>query len=102
MELCLTGDMMGAEEAAMRGLVSRVVPADELVAEAIAIGVKIAKKSTPTIAMAKECVNQAEEQSLSQGLRFERVMFQATFATNDQTEGMNAFAEKRKPTWTHD
>ena len=57
MELCLTGDMMGAEEAAQRGLVSRVVPADQLVDEAIAIGEKIAQKSTPSIAMAKECVN---------------------------------------------
>lgn len=57
MELCLTGDFMNAEEAAMRGLVSRVVPSDQLVDEAIAIGVKIASKSAPSIAMAKECVN---------------------------------------------
>jgi len=65
MELCLTGDMMGAEEAASRGLVSRVVPADQLVPEAIKIGVKIAKKSAPSISLAKECVNQAEELGLA-------------------------------------
>jgi len=102
MELCLTGDMMDAEEAAMRGLVSRVVPTDQLVDEAIAIGEKIAKKSSPCIAMAKECVNQAEELGLAQGLLFERRVFQATFGTNDQKEGMGAFAEKRKANWTHD
>ena len=89
MELCLTGDMMGAQEAADRGLVSRVVPIDKLVEEAIAIGVKIASKSAPSIAMAKECVNQAEELGLSQGLLYERRMFQATFGTNDQKEGMS-------------
>ena len=102
MELCLTGDMMGAEEAAQRGLVSRVVPADDLVDEAIAIGAKIASKSTPSIAMAKECVNQAEELGLAQGLLFERRVFQSCFATNDQKEGMTAFAEKRSANWTHD
>lgn len=101
MELCLTGDMMDAEEAAMRGLVSRVVPVDQLVDEAIAIGQKIAKKSAPSIAMAKECCNQAEEMGLSQGLRYERRMFQATFGTKDQKEGMAAFSEKRKPNWTN-
>lgn len=83
MELCLTGDMMGAEEAASRGLVSRVVPAAELVDEAIAIGNKIAMKSAPSISMAKECVNQAEELGLTQGLLYERRVFQATFGTND-------------------
>ena len=102
MELCLTGDMMGAEEAAQRGLVSRVVPVAELVDEAIAIGKKIASKSSPSIAMAKECCNMAEEMGLSQGLLFERRMFQSTFGTNDQSEGMGAFVEKRKPNWTHD
>ena len=65
MEMCLTGDMMGAEEAASRGLVSRVVPVDQLVEEAIKVGKKIAKKSSPSIAMAKECVNQAEELGLA-------------------------------------
>ena len=102
MELCLTGDMMGAEEAAQRGLVSRVVPVAELVDEAIAIGNKIATKSSPSIAMAKECCNMAEELGLSQGLLYERRMFQATFGTNDQSEGMSAFVEKRKANWTHD
>ena len=102
MEMCLTGDFMGAEEAAQRGLVSRVVPADDLVNEAIAIGEKIAKRSAPSIAMAKECVNQAEEMGLSQGLLFERRVFQACFGTNDQKEGMTAFIEKREANWTHD
>ena len=83
MELCLTGDMMGAEEAAQRGLVSRVVPVAELIDEAIAIGNKIATKSSPSIAMAKECCNMAEELGLSQGLLYERRMFQALFGTND-------------------
>ena len=101
MELCLTGDMMGAEEAASRGLVSRVVPADQLVPEAIKIGVKIAKKSAPSISLAKECVNQAEELGLTQGLLYERRVFQSLFATQDQSEGMAAFSEKRKPTWTN-
>ena len=102
MELCLTGDMMGAEEAAQRGLVSRVVPAEELVNEAIKIGEKIASKSTPSIAMAKECCNQAEELGLSQGLLYERRMFQSLFATKDQKEGMSAFVEKRAANWTHE
>ena len=101
MELCLTGDMMDANEAAARGLVSRVVPVDTLVDEAIAIGNKIAKKSAPSIAMAKECCNQAEELGLSQGLLYERRVFQALFGTNDQKEGMTAFVEKRKPSWTN-
>ena len=101
MELCLTGDFMGAEEAASRGLVSRVVPTDQLVEEALTVGRKIAQKSAPSISMAKECVNQAEELGLSQGLLYERRMFQATFGTKDQKEGMAAFVEKRKPEWTH-
>eukprot|EP00806_Schmidingerella_arcuata_P000437 Macronucleus_1392.p1 GENE.Macronucleus_1392~~Macronucleus_1392.p1 ORF type:complete len:283 (+),score=135.23 Macronucleus_1392:1-849(+) len=100
MELCLTGDMMGADEAASRGLVSRVVPVDQLVPEAIKIGVKIAKKSSPSISLAKECVNQAEELGLAQGLLYERRVFQSLFATQDQKEGMAAFSEKRKPEWT--
>ena len=101
MEMCLTGDIMGAEEAAQRGLISRVVPVDQLIEEACKIGQKIASKSTPSIHMTKECVNQAEELSLRQGILYERRLFQACFATNDQKEGMNAFAEKRKPNWTH-
>lgn len=101
MELILTGDMMGAEEAAQRGLVSRVVSSDLLMAEALTVARKIALKSQPSIAQAKECVNQAYEQSLANGLMFERRTFQAGFATKDQKEGMAAFVEKRKPNWSH-
>jgi enoyl-CoA hydratase/carnithine racemase len=101
MEMILTGDMMGAEEAAQRGLVSRVVAADLCVAEALTVARKISSKSQPCIAQAKECVNQAFEQSLANGLNFERRVFQSNFATKDQKEGMAAFTEKRKPNWTN-
>lgn len=100
MELTLTGDFMGAEEAAARGLVSRVVPTEQTVDEALKIARKIGTKSKPTVVMAKEAVNQALETSLQQGLLYERRLFHATFATADQKEGMAAFAEKRKPNWT--
>jgi len=83
MEMILTGDMIDAQEAADRGLVSRVVAADLLIEEALKVGRKIAQKSTPSIAMAKECVNMADEMTLSQGLLYERRMFQATFGTKD-------------------
>lgn len=99
MELTLTGDFMDAEEAAMRGLVSRVVAKDQTVAEALKIARKIASKSKPTAIMAKECVNQAFETSLEQGLKYERRVFHSTFGTKDQKEGMAAFAEKRKANW---
>ena len=75
MEMILTGDMMGAQEAADRGLVSRVVDPDALVDEAIKIGRKIATKSSPSISMAKECVNMAEEMGLTHGLLYERRVF---------------------------
>jgi len=101
MELCLTGDFMGAEEACTRGLVSKVVKTDQTVNEALTIARKIATKSKISTAMAKECVNQAFETSLAQGLLFEKRLFQSTFATEDQKEGMAAFAEKRKANWTH-
>lgn len=99
MEMILTGDMMDAQEAAQRGLVSRVVQTDLCVEEALKVGRKIAQKSQPSIAMAKECVNFAHESSLSNGLWFERRLFQSTFGTHDQKEGMAAFAEKRGPQW---
>lgn len=101
MEMILTGDMMKADEAEKRGLVSRVVASDLLVAEALTVARKIASKSRPTVAMAKECVNQAYEQSLTNGLMFERRSFQAGFATADQKEGMKAFIEKRNANWEH-
>ncbi len=101
MELVLTGEMMDAQEAAARGLVSRVVSSDLLEHEALTVARKIASKSRPTVVAAKECVNQAFELNLASGLLFERRVFQAGFATADQKEGMAAFAEKRKATWTH-
>ncbi len=97
MEMCLTGRMMDAEEAERSGLVSRVVAADELVDQAITAAEKIAAMSRPSVLMAKECVNRAYETTLAEGVRFERRMFQSVFATEDQKEGMAAFAEKRKP-----
>ena len=101
MELILTGDMMDADEACQRGLVSRVVEPEQLIEEAVKIGLKIAQYSQPSISQAKECVNMALELPLSHGLLFERRVFQATFGTKDQKEGMNAFAAKRKANWTH-
>ena len=99
MELTLTGDFMDAEEANMRGLVSKVVKTDQTVEEAMKIARKIATKSKLTTVMAKECVNQAYETSLEQGLKYEKKVFHATFATYDQKEGMTAFVEKRKAVW---
>ncbi len=99
MEMCLTGRMMDAAEAERAGLVSRVVPAGELVDEAIKVATKIAGLSRPIVMMAKEAVNRAYETTLSEGIRFERRTFHATFATEDQKEGMAAFAEKRPAQW---
>lgn len=96
MELCLTGRMMDAAEAERAGLVSRVVPAAELEAEAMKAAESVAKKSLPVVMMAKEAVNRAFETTLAEGIRFERRMFHATFSTADQKEGMAAFAEKRE------
>jgi enoyl-CoA hydratase len=101
MELCLTGRMMDAAEAERAGLVSRVVPAAELEAEVMKTAEEIAKKSLPAVMMAKEAVNRAFETTLAEGVRFERRMFHATFATADQKEGMAAFAEKRAPNFTN-
>lgn len=100
MEMVLTGEMMDAEEAAAKGLVSRVYPTENLVEEALKMARKIAGQSRPIAIMAKECVNQAFESSLHDGLRYERRVFHATFATKDRKEGMTAFAEKRKANWT--
>jgi enoyl-CoA hydratase len=95
MEMILTGRMMDAAEAERANLVARVVPAAELRAEALKIAEKIASLSGPAIGMAKEAVNAAYEMTLREGVRFERRLFQAAFATEDQKEGMAAFAEKR-------
>ncbi len=101
MEMCLTGRMMDAAEAERAGLVSRVVPAADLLAEAMKAAETIAAKSLPAAMMVKECVNRAYETTLAEGVRFERRVFWATFATEDQKEGMAAFVDKRKPTWKH-
>jgi enoyl-CoA hydratase/carnithine racemase len=100
MEMILTGEFMDADEAAARGLVSRVHPTDQLVEEALKMGRKIAAQSKPIAIMAKEVVKEAFETSLEQGLKYERRVFHSTFATNDRKEGMTAFAEKRKANWT--
>ncbi len=97
MEMCLTGRMMDAEEAERCGLVSRVIPAEKLLEEAMATADKIAEKSLPSVLIAKECVDRAYETTLSEGVRFERRVFHSLFAFEDQTEGMAAFAEKRAP-----
>jgi enoyl-CoA hydratase len=97
MDMCLTARMMSAAEAERSGLVSRVVPADKLLDEALAAAATIAGYSLPVVMMIKESVNRAYEGSLAEGLLFERRQFHAAFATADQKEGMAAFAEKRKP-----
>ncbi|HEY1614728.1 MAG TPA: enoyl-CoA hydratase [Rhizomicrobium sp.] len=97
MEMCLTGRNMDAAEAERSGLVSRVVPLAELLPEAMKAARKIAEQSTPIVMMTKETINRAYETTLAEGVRFERRLFHAMFATEDQKEGMAAFAEKRKP-----
>ncbi|MCA3345049.1 MAG: enoyl-CoA hydratase/isomerase family protein, partial [Roseomonas sp.] len=101
MEMILTARMMNAEEAERANLVCRVVPAADLIAEALKIGEKIASLSGPSVAMAKEAVNAAFESSLTEGVRTERRLFLSLFATADQKEGMSAFAEKRKAAFTN-
>jgi len=101
MDLCLTGRMMDAAEAERAGLVSRIVPADRLLEEAVAVAARIAEMSRPIAMMVKESVNRAYETTLAEGVRFERRLFHSTFATEDQKEGMAAFAAKRKPAFRH-
>lgn len=100
MEMVLTGRIMGAEEAERAGLVCRVVPAGDLLEEAQSLAASIAKFSQPAVMMAKEAVNRAFETTLAEGIRFERRLFHATFATDDQKEGMAAFVEKRQPNFS--
>lgn len=97
MDLCLTGRMMDAAEAERLGLVSRIVPAADLLAEAVKVAERICEMSTPVAMMVKESVNRAFETTLAEGVRFERRVFHATFALEDRKEGMAAFIEKRKP-----
>ena len=99
MEMCLTGRMMGAEEAERSGLVARVVPASDLLDEALKTANKIAEFSRPITMMVKECVNRAFETTLAEGILFERRVFHGVFASEDQKEGMNAFVEKRQPSF---
>jgi enoyl-CoA hydratase len=101
MEMCLTGRMMDADEAERAGLVSRIVPAAELIDEAVATAESIAKLSRPSVYMAKEAVNSAYETTLAEGTHLEQRLFNATFATQDQKEGMAAFVEKRQPKFTN-
>ena len=101
MDLCLTGRMMDTEEAERSGLVSRIIPAADLLTEAQTTADTIASMSLPITMMAKEAVNRAFESSLAEGIRFERRLFHSAFATHDQKEGMAAFTEKRPPNFLH-
>jgi len=101
MDLCLTARMMDAAEAERAGVVSRVVPLEKLMEEAMAVADKIANYSLPVVMMIKESVNRAFETTLSEGVLFERRVFHSQFALEDQKEGMAAFVEKRKPIFKH-
>jgi len=101
MDMCLSGRTMDSDEAERSGLVSRVFPADTMLVEAMKLAAQIAGMSRPALFMVKESINRAYETTLSEGLRFERRLFHAAFATDDQSEGMRAFLEKRAAEWTH-
>jgi enoyl-CoA hydratase len=101
MDLALTGRMMDTTEAERAGLVSRVVPLDKLMDEALGAALQICEFSLPSVMAAKECVNRAFEGGLADGVMFERRMFHALFATDDQKEGMDAFVNKRKAVFKH-
>jgi len=101
MDMCLTARFMDATEAERAGLVSRVVPVDKLLDEAIGAANTICEYSLPVVMAAKEAVNRAFESTLDEGVQFERRMFHSLFALEDQKEGMAAFVEKRKPVFKH-
>ncbi|XP_062508692.1 enoyl-CoA hydratase, mitochondrial-like [Corticium candelabrum] len=100
MEMILTGNRLSAQEAQEAGLVSKVFPDDQVVDESVKLGEKIGALSKLAVAIAREAVNQSQELPLSEGLKFERRVFQSSFATNDRKEGMKAFVEKRKANFT--
>lgn len=101
MEMCLTGRLMKAEEAEQAGLVSMVVPADQLDQRTEEVAKQISKYSLPAVMMIKESINTAFETTLETGVSFERKLFYASFASDDQKEGMTAFIEKRQPNFTN-
>ena len=101
MEMILSGRMMDADEAERSGLVSRIVPAPDLIDEAVKVAERIAHFSQTAVALGKSAVNRAFETTLSEGVLYERAVFYSTFATEDQKEGMAAFAEKREPVFTN-
>ncbi|MEI4273178.1 enoyl-CoA hydratase [Klenkia sp. LSe6-5] len=101
MDMCLTGRNMDVTEAERAGLVARIIPADELLEQALAVAATIAGMSKPVTMMAKEAVNRAFETTLAEGVRFERRLFYSTFAMADQREGMKAFVEKRPASFQH-
>uniref|UniRef100_M4BV93 Enoyl-CoA hydratase n=1 Tax=Hyaloperonospora arabidopsidis (strain Emoy2) TaxID=559515 RepID=M4BV93_HYAAE len=102
MDMILTGKMIDAHQAERDGLVARVVPAEELLDEALKLAKQIAGFSQPVVKMAKEAVNAAYEQSLQEGVKYESRLFWSSFATKDQKEGMAAFVEKRKAEFKHE
>ena len=101
MDMCLTARIMDAAEAERAGLVSRIVPADKLLDEALAAANTIASMSLPVVMMIKDSINRAYESTLADGVQYERRLFHSTFATEDQKEGMSAFLEKRLPNFRH-
>ena len=101
MEMCMTGRMMDAEEAERSGLVSRIIPTEDLLEEALSVATKIAELSRPALFVLKESVNRSYEVPMREGVLFERRVFHSLFAFDDQTEGMEAFVEKRTPKFTN-
>ncbi|MBC57342.1 MAG: enoyl-CoA hydratase [Confluentimicrobium sp.] len=101
MEMCFTGRMMEAEEAERAGLVSRVIPVDDLLDEALKTADTIANMALPALMSIRDAIRRTQEMPLTEGVRFERRVFHALFATDDQKEGMAAFVEKREPQFTH-
>jgi enoyl-CoA hydratase len=101
MEMCLAGDPISAEDALKSGLVSKVLPADQLIPEVMKLAAKIAEKSRPLVTLTKEAVLASQETTLTQGVKLERRLFHSVFALKDQKEGMTAFAEKRAPKFSH-